>query len=129
MFKLLKKRTRKNAMAQVTPDEWRKKNHSCLTCEYYNQEETMCKAKNELCSPPLTGSAGNKCVVYSPEEFIDTKKSRHTTARWLVSRESYCKGEVYCSACRWFTEKNASHKPMYSNYCPHCGSVMENTKN
>lgn len=89
----------------------------------------MCKAKNELCSPPLTGSAGNKCVVYSPEEFIDTKKSRHTTARWLVSRESYCKGEVYCSACRWFTGKNASHKPMYSNYCPHCGSVMENTKN
>lgn len=104
MFKLLKRRTRKNAMAQVTPD--------CLTCEYYNQEETICR-----------------CVVYSPEEFIDTKKSRRTTARWLVSRESYCKGEVYCSACRWFTGKNASHKPMYSNYCPHCGSVMENTKN
>lgn len=39
MFKLLKKWTRKNAMAQVTPDEWRKKNHSCLTCEYYNQED------------------------------------------------------------------------------------------
>lgn len=43
MFKLLKKWTRKNAMTQVTPDEWRKKNHSCLTCEYYNQEETISK--------------------------------------------------------------------------------------
>lgn len=89
----------------------------------------MCKAKNELCSPPLTGSAGNKCVVYSPEEFIDTKKSRRTTARWLASRESYCKEEVYCSACKWFTGKDAFHKPMYSNYCPHCGNVMENAKN
>lgn len=71
-------------------------------------------AEITLCGVNKRGVLKTKCLSF---------------AKWLASRESYCKGEIYCLACKWFTGKDASHKPMYSNYCPHCGSVMENTKN
>lgn len=59
----------------MTPDEYRKKYKSCLTCEYYQKHKVLttilekCLVKNRK---PIAGEA-KKCKVYKPILFKESE--------------------------------------------------------
>lgn len=58
----------------MTPDEYRKKNPDCKTCEYGKKfdgfSSVYCRVKEEYCNP----KAAKRCKVYSPIRWDEERK-------------------------------------------------------